>query len=39
MKHKVHFQVDGEYIGKVNNITASILPAALEVIVPKESKR
>jgi diacylglycerol kinase (ATP) len=34
-KHKVHFQVDGEYLGKFNNIVASILPAALLVIVPK----
>jgi len=35
-KHKVHFQVDGEYLGKVNSIAASILPAALQVIVPRE---
>jgi diacylglycerol kinase family enzyme len=33
LKHKVHFQVDGEYLGKVDNIAASILPGALEVIV------
>ena len=33
-KHKVHFQVDGEYFGKVNNVTATILPAAVQVIVP-----
>jgi YegS/Rv2252/BmrU family lipid kinase len=32
--HKVHFQVDGEYMGKVNTITADILPEALEIIVP-----
>jgi YegS/Rv2252/BmrU family lipid kinase len=34
--HKVHFQVDGEYMGKVNTITADILPDALEIIVPVE---
>ncbi|MEO6550003.1 MAG: diacylglycerol kinase family protein [Ferruginibacter sp.] len=33
-KRKVHFQVDGEYLGKVNEIKATILPGALEVIVP-----
>ncbi|QPH37725.1 diacylglycerol/lipid kinase family protein [Pedobacter endophyticus] len=33
-KHKAHFQVDGEYIGKVNEITAKILPKAISVIVP-----
>ncbi|MDN3587447.1 YegS/Rv2252/BmrU family lipid kinase [Pedobacter aquatilis] len=32
-KHKAHFQVDGEYIGKVNAVEASILPAAISVIV------
>ncbi|HEV3249477.1 MAG TPA: diacylglycerol kinase family protein, partial [Puia sp.] len=29
---KAHFQVDGEYLGKVNNITAAIIPGALDVI-------
>lgn len=33
-KRRVHFQVDGEYMGKVNNITAEILPDALKIIVP-----
>ncbi|WP_316802737.1 diacylglycerol/lipid kinase family protein [Pedobacter nototheniae] len=33
-KHKAHFQVDGEYIGKVNTVEAKILPAAISVIVP-----
>lgn len=32
-KHKVHFQVDGEYIGKVKHVTASIIPAAIHIIV------
>jgi diacylglycerol kinase (ATP) len=32
-KHKVHFQVDGEYIGKVNQVNAKVLPAAISIIV------
>ena len=32
-KHKVHFQVDGEYKGKVSFVKANILPAAISVIV------
>lgn len=32
---KVHFQVDGEYLGKVNKIEAILKPAAIEIIVPK----
>ncbi|NRF41660.1 diacylglycerol kinase family protein [Pedobacter foliorum] len=32
-KHKAHFQVDGEYMGKVNRIEANIIPAAINVIV------
>ncbi len=35
-KHRVHFQVDGEYLGKINSIQADILPGALEVIVAME---
>ncbi len=35
-KRKVHFQVDGEYLGKINDIKASILLDALDVIVPEE---
>ena len=31
---KVHFQVDGEYPGKVNNIKADIITTALEMMVP-----
>ncbi|MBO9676124.1 MAG: YegS/Rv2252/BmrU family lipid kinase [Sphingobacteriaceae bacterium] len=37
-KHQVHFQIDGEYIGKVNTVEASILPAAITVILPSLSK-
>lgn len=33
-RKRVHFQVDGEYLGKVHAIEASILPDALEVIIP-----
>lgn len=32
-KHKAHFQVDGEYIGKVNQIKAVIINNAISVIV------
>jgi len=32
-KHKAHFQVDGEYMGKVNRIEANIIPAAINLIV------
>lgn len=31
---KVYFQIDGEYIGKVNEVQAILLPSALEIIVP-----
>ncbi|WP_293785505.1 diacylglycerol kinase family protein [uncultured Pedobacter sp.] len=34
-KHKAHFQVDGEYIGKVNTVEAKILPAAITVVLPE----
>jgi diacylglycerol kinase (ATP) len=33
-KRKAHFQVDGEYLGKTDTVTASILPAALRVVMP-----
>jgi len=32
-KHKAHFQVDGEYIGKVNTVEAKIIKDAISVIV------
>jgi diacylglycerol kinase (ATP) len=35
-KNKVHFQVDGEYIGRVNTIEAELLPAAITVIFNAE---
>ena len=31
---KAHFQVDGEYMGKVNEVKATLIKAALEIIVP-----
>lgn len=31
---RVHFQVDGEYLGKVHEISAVLIPAAIEIIVP-----
>jgi len=33
-KHKAHFQVDGEYMGKTNRIEATIITKALTMIVP-----
>ncbi len=33
-KRKAHFQVDGEYQGKTNKVTAEILPAAIQIIMP-----
>jgi diacylglycerol kinase (ATP) len=35
--HRVHFQVDGEYIGKVKKVVANILHAKLNIIVPPET--
>ena len=32
--NRVHFQVDGEYLGKVREVKAIIIPNALHVIVP-----
>ncbi|WP_298360042.1 diacylglycerol kinase family protein [Runella sp.] len=32
---KVHFQVDGEYLGKVKEIKAILIPDALKVIIPE----
>ncbi|MGZ5135762.1 MAG: diacylglycerol/lipid kinase family protein, partial [Flavitalea sp.] len=33
---KVHFQIDGEYLGKVNQVEAAIEPASLQLLVPEE---
>jgi diacylglycerol kinase (ATP) len=32
---RVHFQIDGEYLGKVKEVKAVIVPDCLEVIVPE----
>jgi diacylglycerol kinase (ATP) len=32
---KVHFQIDGEYLGKVRGVNAVLMPDALQIIVPK----
>ena len=32
--HKVHFQIDGEYKGRVTSVTAKILPGHLQVLQP-----
>jgi len=37
-KHKAHFQVDGEYVGKLNTVEAKILPAAITVVLPEALK-
>lgn len=34
MRHKAHFQVDGEYLGKINKVNARILPGILNLILP-----
>ena len=34
---KVHFQVDGEYVGKVKSVAAKILAAQLHIMVPEET--
>ena len=33
---KVHFQIDGEYIGKVQNVKADMLPQKLNILLPHE---
>lgn len=35
-KHKVHFQVDGEYLGKLDKLNACIEPGHLNLLLPKE---
>ena len=34
-RHKVHFQIDGEYQGKTKHLTAKINKAAIKMIVPQ----
>jgi diacylglycerol kinase (ATP) len=33
-QHRVHFQIDGEYQGKVRSITGKIMPAQLNLLLP-----
>jgi YegS/Rv2252/BmrU family lipid kinase len=33
-KKKAHFQIDGEYLGKIKQVKANILPKALKLIIP-----
>ena len=35
-RRKVYFQVDGEYLGKIKEITAVMVPDALHIIVPQK---
>lgn len=37
-KRKIHFQVDGEYLGRKNKVTAEIVPRAVTFIVPKQEE-
>lgn len=34
MKRRMHFQIDGEYQGKIKHVTARICPGFLKIIVP-----
>lgn len=38
-RKKAEFQIDGEYMGKVNEVTAEVLPRALAVFVPAETSQ
>lgn len=35
---KMHFQVDGEYLGKINRVTADIIKSKLQLILPAKGK-
>ena len=36
IKRKIDFQVDGEYLGKVNRLTANIEPSRLKLLLPAQ---
>ncbi len=38
MKRKTHFQVDGEYKGKIDKVVASIMAAQLNILAPGGSE-
>lgn len=33
-RRRAHFQVDGEYLGKVNRVTGTIEPSAIQMVLP-----
>ncbi len=33
-KHRVHFQIDGEYLGKIKSVKARILASQLNLVIP-----
>jgi YegS/Rv2252/BmrU family lipid kinase len=35
---KIHFQVDGEYLGKVNYVKADIMPSQLNLVLPVKNE-
>ncbi|MEP6927424.1 MAG: diacylglycerol kinase family protein [Ginsengibacter sp.] len=37
-RHKTHFQVDGEYKGKIDKVTAEIIPSQLNLLIKKDEK-
>lgn len=38
LKRKTHFQVDGEYKGKINKVVAEIIPSQLNILVEGEKE-
>ena len=34
---KAHFQIDGEYLGKINKLDAKILPDYINIVLPKST--
>jgi len=39
VKRKTHFQVDGEYKGKLHKVTAEIIPSALNIMVVNDQTK
>lgn len=37
-QNRVHFQIDGEYLGKVDHVDAVILPSQLNLVLPVEKE-
>jgi len=37
-RKKVHFQVDGEYLGKIHSLNAILVPGALKFVIPQDKK-